>query len=113
MNNKMVVPVEGIEPPLLAERDFESRASTSSATRAWGSYSVGPQVQPRKTSRRLGPDLRAFLAFWLPSQRVLLATCAAFARQSGRSLKPAFAVSALPLDRPLPDVNGRKHQASS
>ena len=29
-----VVPVEGIEPPLLAEHDFESCASTSSATRA-------------------------------------------------------------------------------
>ena len=32
----LVVPVEGIEPPLLAEHDFESCASTSSATRAWG-----------------------------------------------------------------------------
>src|SRR5271169_5667921 len=31
----MLVPVEGIEPPLLAEHDFESCASTSSATRAW------------------------------------------------------------------------------
>src|ERR1700739_2576890 len=30
----LVVPVEGIEPPLLAEHDFESCASTSSATRA-------------------------------------------------------------------------------
>ena len=30
-----MVPVEGIEPPLLAEHDFESCASTSSATRAW------------------------------------------------------------------------------
>src|SRR5271154_3973310 len=29
-----VVPVEGIEPPLLAEHDFESCASTSTATRA-------------------------------------------------------------------------------
>ena len=29
-----MVPVEGIEPPLLAEHDFESCASTSSATRA-------------------------------------------------------------------------------
>ena len=28
------MPVEGIEPPLLAEHDFESCASTSSATRA-------------------------------------------------------------------------------
>ena len=30
----LMVPVEGIEPPLLAEHDFESCASTSSATRA-------------------------------------------------------------------------------
>jgi hypothetical protein len=30
-----MVPVEGIEPPFLSERDFESRASTSSATRAF------------------------------------------------------------------------------
>jgi hypothetical protein len=29
-----LVPVEGIEPTLLAEHDFESCASTSSATRA-------------------------------------------------------------------------------
>ena len=29
-----MVPVEGIEPPLLAEHDFELCASTSSATRA-------------------------------------------------------------------------------
>src|SRR6202043_3185492 len=29
-----LVPVEGIEPPLLAEHDFESCASTNSATRA-------------------------------------------------------------------------------
>jgi hypothetical protein len=33
--NILVVPVEGIEPPLLAEHDFESCASTSSATRAY------------------------------------------------------------------------------
>lgn len=30
-----MVPVEGIEPTLLAEHDFESCASTSSATPAW------------------------------------------------------------------------------
>ena len=33
--NNLVVPVEGIEPPLLAEHDFESCASTNSATRAY------------------------------------------------------------------------------
>jgi hypothetical protein len=32
--NVFVVPVEGIEPPCLAAHDFESCASTSSATRA-------------------------------------------------------------------------------
>ena len=38
-----LVPVEGIEPPLLAEHDFESCASTSSATRACAPsiYSAG------------------------------------------------------------------------
>src|ERR1700691_6289032 len=34
--HSLLVPVEGIEPPLLAEHDFESCASTSSATRACG-----------------------------------------------------------------------------
>jgi len=34
VNNQRVVPVEGIEPTLLAEHDFESCASTSSATPA-------------------------------------------------------------------------------
>ena len=34
ISKSMVVPVEGIEPPLLAEHDFESCASTNSATRA-------------------------------------------------------------------------------
>lgn len=36
-----LVPVEGIEPPLLAEHDFESRASTNSATRASGADHSG------------------------------------------------------------------------
>ena len=46
MAKSLVVPVEGIEPPLLAERDFESRASTSSATRASARliYSPGARV---------------------------------------------------------------------
>jgi hypothetical protein len=44
----LVVPVEGIEPPLLAERDFESRASTSSATRASaGDYTTAPVTSKR------------------------------------------------------------------
>src|SRR5579871_2449768 len=36
LRKQRLVPVEGIEPPLLAEHDFESCASTSSATRALG-----------------------------------------------------------------------------
>src|SRR3984893_11359149 len=43
-----LVPVEGIEPPLLAEHDFESCASTNSATRAYYIYSFelhSPQNQ--------------------------------------------------------------------
>jgi hypothetical protein len=48
---KVLVPVEGIEPPLLAERDFESRASTSSATRASaGDYTTAPG----RSKRNLG-----------------------------------------------------------
>ena len=35
VKQRRLVPVEGIEPTLLAEHDFESCASTSSATRAW------------------------------------------------------------------------------
>jgi hypothetical protein len=38
-----MVPVEGIEPTLLAEHDFESCASTSSATRALSPFYIfGP-----------------------------------------------------------------------
>jgi hypothetical protein len=36
-----LVPVEGIEPTLLAEHDFESCASTNSATRAGGAIIAG------------------------------------------------------------------------
>ncbi len=39
-----VVPVEGIEPPLLAEHDFESCASTSSATRAQSGNRQGETI---------------------------------------------------------------------
>ena len=34
--NEILVPLAGIEPALLAELDFESSASTSSATGAFG-----------------------------------------------------------------------------
>jgi len=37
-----VVPLAGIEPALLAELDFESSASTSSATGAFGRGARGP-----------------------------------------------------------------------
>jgi hypothetical protein len=67
--NTGVVPLAGIEPALLAELDFESSASTSSATGAFGpsavkagvakppEYSgrqlpVNPQAQLRKVCRR-------------------------------------------------------------
>lgn len=50
----MVVPVEGIEPPFLSERDFESRASTSSATRAYALYIVGG-CHSQKEIEALGP----------------------------------------------------------
>jgi hypothetical protein len=39
--NKSLVPLAGIEPALLAELDFESSASTSSATGALGTSAKG------------------------------------------------------------------------
>src|SRR6185436_3880764 len=44
---RSVVPLAGIEPALLAELDFESSASTSSATGA-----LGRRVEPPSRSRR-------------------------------------------------------------
>jgi hypothetical protein len=58
-----MVPVEGIEPPCLAARDFESRASTSSATRATrviyivAARPANPVVLSRKN---LGPPEACF-----------------------------------------------------
>ena len=43
----LLVPLAGIEPALLAELDFESSASTSSATGA-----LGRRVEPPSRSRR-------------------------------------------------------------
>jgi hypothetical protein len=54
--NAIVVPVEGIEPPLLAEHDFESCASTSSATRA-SEPSISAAGAPGKKKNR--PPRRA------------------------------------------------------
>jgi|ERR1700733_14259768 hypothetical protein len=50
-----VVPVEGIEPPLLAEHDFESCASTSSATRALGAFYSEPNPGRQKEIRLCPP----------------------------------------------------------
>src|SRR4051794_4548273 len=44
---RSLVPLAGIEPALLAELDFESSASTSSATGA-----LGRQLEPPSRSRR-------------------------------------------------------------
>jgi hypothetical protein len=58
-----MVPVEGIEPTLLAEHDFESCASTSSATRARPASisSEGVRVYWIRlhAGRRLRSDLRS------------------------------------------------------
>jgi hypothetical protein len=43
-----VVPLAGIEPALLAELDFESSASTSSATGAFGRGPEGPVRRSRR-----------------------------------------------------------------
>jgi hypothetical protein len=59
----MLVPVEGIEPTLLAEHDFESCASTSSATRAQSAlYIVGWRLRLSDglaSAFRIGKLLRA------------------------------------------------------
>jgi hypothetical protein len=51
-----MVPLAGIEPALLAELDFESSASTSSATGAFGhepkGRALGPVAKPAEYSRR-------------------------------------------------------------
>src|ERR1051326_7942961 len=44
LRERRLVPVEGIEPPVLAEHDFESCASTSSATRALVSLYIRPRA---------------------------------------------------------------------
>jgi hypothetical protein len=48
MKNEMVVPLAGIEPALLAELDFESSASTSSATGALRGYKAKGPGSPRE-----------------------------------------------------------------
>src|SRR5580704_6325449 len=57
--NAMVVPVEGLEPPFLAERDFESRASTSSATRACGTIYIRRPAR-RAKRKSAGPGRACF-----------------------------------------------------
>ena len=55
--SKFLVPVEEIEPPFLSERDFKSRASTSSATRATRRYLYrrGPARKSAGVAENLGP----------------------------------------------------------
>src|SRR6187399_2590556 len=50
-----LVPLAGIEPALLAELDFESSASTSSAT---GAFGRGPQGPVRRSGRNIAGGLR-------------------------------------------------------
>ena len=47
---RLLVPLAGIEPALLAELDFESSASTSSATGAFGHKPRGPVAKPAEYS---------------------------------------------------------------
>ena len=49
--DKVLVPLAGIEPALLAELDFESSASTSSATGASGHKPQRPVAKPAEYSR--------------------------------------------------------------
>ena len=53
--NKILVPLAGIEPALLAELDFESSASTSSAT---GAFGRGPERPVRRSGRNIAGGLR-------------------------------------------------------
>ena len=50
-----LVPLAGIEPALLAELDFESSASTSSAT---GAFGRGPEGPVRRSGRNIAGGLR-------------------------------------------------------
>ena len=52
---KEVVPLAGIEPALLAELDFESSASTSSAT---GAFVRGPEAGAAKRAEYSGQPAR-------------------------------------------------------
>src|SRR5665647_695698 len=53
--NKLLVPLAGIEPALLAELDFESSASTNSATGAYRARPEGTEVaKPAEYSGRGG-----------------------------------------------------------
>jgi hypothetical protein len=53
--NIVLVPLAGIEPALLAELDFESSASTSSAT---GAFGRGPEGPVRRSGRNIAGGLR-------------------------------------------------------
>src|ERR1700722_16122155 len=66
---KLLVPLAGIEPALLAELDFESSASTNSATGAFG-YRPG---RPASRSGRniAGGDCRSTRELWFaPGRRM-------------------------------------------
>jgi hypothetical protein len=50
---ELLVPLAGIEPALLAELDFESSASTSSATGAFAPLAGGVAKPPEYSGRRV------------------------------------------------------------
>jgi hypothetical protein len=50
-----MVPLAGIEPALLAELDFESSASTNSATGAFAMVAEGEVAKPAEYSGRALP----------------------------------------------------------
>jgi hypothetical protein len=56
-----LVPLAGIEPALLAELDFESSASTSSATGAFAPPAGGVAKPPEYSGRRPRVNPRACL----------------------------------------------------
>src|SRR5579862_8377729 len=66
LRERRLVPVGGIEPPLLAEHDFESCASTSSATRACAAIYI------RRPARRAKRKSGSGCSIWCPPEGPVL-----------------------------------------
>src|SRR5580693_6986246 len=72
---RRLVPVEGIEPPLLAEHDFESCASTSSATRASAAIYIR---RPARSAKRKSAGRALLSSVCQKAQKAALIAWTAF-----------------------------------